>query len=236
MPALFRKYQPKSWGDLIGHPRLKASISRLVRKGEIGGHAYLLSGASGCGKSAAGRLIAQEICDLDNLIDLDASQVTPAGITELELSLRSLAIGNKPGRAVTINECHALRKDTITQLLVTLERIPRHVCWIFTTTTAGQQKLFTGIEAHPLLSRCVKFELDPIPHLGEFAVRCKQIAEIEELGGATLDEFIQLVGECKGNLRDCLSRIEAGEMYREPMATTPSPQMDVSAFLASLGV
>ena len=63
-----------------------------------------------------------------------------------------------------MNEAHGLRKDVIRQMLVTLERIPSHVVWIFTTTTEGQEGLFEDYDdAAPLLSRCLPLPLSPRP-------------------------------------------------------------------------
>ena len=74
----------------------------------------------------------------------------PARVRELENNAKTFGMGDKNGWALIINEAHGLRKDTIRQLLVTLERIPTHVCWLFTTTNAGQEALFDGIDAGPL--------------------------------------------------------------------------------------
>ena len=69
-------------------------------------------------------------------------------------------LGDKPGRAFIVNEAHGLRKDTIRQLLVLLERLPNHVVMIFTTTNEGQESLFDDYsDANPLLSRCARLDL-----------------------------------------------------------------------------
>ncbi len=46
-------------------------------------------------------------------------------------------VGSTQTKAVIVNESHGLRKDTIRQLLVLLERLPAHVVFVFTTTTDG---------------------------------------------------------------------------------------------------
>ena len=66
----------------------------------------------------------------------------------------------KGGRVYIVNEAHGLSKSAIRQFLVLLERLPRHVMMVFTTTRQGQDTLFEDSEdAGPLLSRCVKLEL-----------------------------------------------------------------------------
>lgn len=215
MASLFRKYRPKSWNELIGHTQVKRSIMVKLAKGELGGSAYMITGPSGCGKTSIAHLTAAEICDTDNFVELDAGRVTPAAVDDLEKSLRFRCIGEKTGRAVFVNEAHGLRKDTIRQLLVTLERIPKHVAWVFTTTYAGQQVLFDGIDADPLMSRCTVYEIDGMRYLPQFAARAQEIAETEELGGALPIEYMELAKRCKGNFRKMLSEIEAGHLFRE---------------------
>lgn len=212
---LYRKYAPQSWNEVIGHKQVKTAVSLMKSRGSLGGKAFMLTGPSGIGKSICARLIAQDVCDEDNIIDLDSSGITPAAVVELERSLRTLAIGSKPGRAITINECHALRKDTIRQLLVTLERIPQHAVWILTTTNLGQQVLFDGIDASPLISRCIEFRLEANRYLERFAERAMQIAEAEGLGGAAFSEYVDVAKRTECNFRKMLCCIEAGELFRE---------------------
>ena len=134
--------------------------------------------------------------------------------------VRCRAIGDKSGRAVLLNEAHGLRKDSVRKLLVVLERIPSHVTWVFTTTALGQQALFDDIDAHPLMSRCVKFELTVEDCAAEIVERAKGIAEAEGLGGANARDYQKLAKDCKFNFRDMLAHIEAGKMVREVI--TPS--------------
>lgn len=218
MASLFSKYRPRTWEELIGHDHIQRAIRHKAARGELGGSAYMFTGPSGCGKTSLAYLLAGELCDPDNFVELDAGDATPSRVEELERSQRFRCLGDKVGRAVLINECHGLRKDTIRKLLVVLERIPRHACWIFTTTNAGQQMLFDGIDAGPLCSRCVSFNLDGTRYLRQFAQRVKQIAELEGLGGANVHEYVELAKRCKGNFRQMLCEVEAGLMWRgEPV-------------------
>lgn len=213
MQSLFAKYRPKEWSELIGHKQAKIAVSRMQTTGTLGGRAFFITGASGTGKTTTAYLIAQEVCDPENFIELDATDVTPARLDELEKSLRYKCIGTKHGRAVLVNEVHGLRTDTIKKLLVVLERIPNHVCWCFTCTDKGVQKLFKDDDAHPLVSRCIEFRLQP--NAAAFAQRAQEIAEAEGLGGAMPAEYADLVKRCQCNLRKVLCEIEAGAMIRE---------------------
>ena len=118
-----------------------ATIDRLRKRG-LAGRAYWLSGKSGVGKTTIAKLLAEEIADPLNVEEYDAAELTPARIKEMERASFCTRIGNKQGLAYLVNEAHGLRSDAVRQLLVTLERIPGHAVWEFTTTKAGQESLF----------------------------------------------------------------------------------------------
>lgn len=219
MPALFEKYRPRTWGEVVGHTQVITAIQRKIEAGDLSGRAYWITGGSGIGKTTLSYLIAEELAESINIIELDAGQVTPATLNELRPMLRTFGCGQKTGRVVMINEAHGLRKDTIRQLLVMLEDIPSHVCYLFTTTGDGQkQMLFDGIDSMPLMSRCIPFRLEAYRNLGEFARRAMEIADAEGLGGAELSEYVDLAKRCKCNFRMMLSEIEAGCCIRDLVA------------------
>jgi replication-associated recombination protein RarA len=181
---LYEKYRPATWQEVIAQDKVVKQLTTMSRRDGLAGRAYWLSGGSGQGKSSIARLIGLEIADEFFIEDLDASALTVPQVRELEDKVRSFGWTDKPGRAVLVNESHGLRKDVIRQLLVTLERVPSHVAWIFTTTIDGQESLFDDqIDASPLLSRCLEFPLARRGLAEPFAIRAQEIAWLENLDG-----------------------------------------------------
>lgn len=210
---LNEKYRPTTFSQVVGQEKVVKSIELLRSRGGLGGRAFLLIGQSGTGKTTIGRLIAQEVADVGATEEVDAESLTPARILELERRASGKVLWGRGGWAVICNECHGLSAAAIRQLLVTLERIPSHVVWIFTTTNDGAENLFDKrIDASPLTSRCVEFKLSRQGLTAAFARRAQEIAVAEGLDGQPIKAYERLLKDSRNNLRTALSAIERGAM------------------------
>jgi replication-associated recombination protein RarA len=209
---LAEQYRPSQWSEVIGQDKVIQRIDALRKRG-LGGRAYWATGSSGSGKSTICRLLAREIADEWNIEELDAEGLSASRVRDIERDSASYGLGELKGRAIIVNEAHGLRRDTIRQLLVTLERIPQHVVWLFTTTVDGEQTLFDGCDdASPLLSRCIELKLSRQGLAQPFAARAQAIAQAEGLDGRPIGDYVRLLQKHKNNLRAALQAVESGEM------------------------
>lgn len=210
MTPLTESYRPKALKDVVGQDAAVKRLEFLAARG-LGGRAFWISGLSGTGKTTIARIIASQVAG-DWAEEMDASCCTPKTITEWEQRTRCRPL-DQSGHCLIINEAHGLRKDTVRQFLVFLERLKPYCTVIFTTTLAGQMSLFDGCDdAGPLTSRCVVFQLESRGSSLElpFALHLRDVAKREGIDGVDLSRYISLVRTNGHNLRACLNGIESG--------------------------
>lgn len=209
---LHEKYRPKTWAEVIGQEKVIAQVERLRPRG-LGGRAYWITGNSGTGKTTIARLLADELCDKFGWEEFDATGLSASAISDIERNLSGRGVtGEKRGRAAIINEAHGLNKTAVRQLLTTLERIPPHVVWIFTTTTDGDAEMEGIADKAPLMSRMIELPLAKLKLAQAFAKRAKEIAVAEGLDGKPDSSYLKLAEKCCNNFRMMLNQIEAGNM------------------------
>jgi len=209
---LFEKYRPNTLDMVIGQPRAVSTIARLAQANAITGNAILITGPSGTGKTTLAHIVARLVADPLNIIELDACDCTRLKIGEIEYDWHTLALGEKTGRAYIINEMHTLSGDAVGKFLTTLERIPRHVVVIFTTTLDNVETFGDKRDAGPFLSRCLPVRLTNQGLAKPFAARAREIAIGEGLDGKPESAYLKLAEECRNNMRAMLTRIQAGAM------------------------
>lgn len=211
------KYRPANWAEVVGQDAAVKTCRRWIDSGTLGGRAIFITGKSGTGKTTIAKLLAAEVAEEYGTVEVDARTLTATRLREIEREFSTRCIGEKSGRAYIVNECHAMRNDLVTLLLDMLERLPKYVVFIFTTTIEGKADLFDDTtDAAPFLSRLTPLRLSQRDLAEPFAARALEIARAEGLdGGADLKKVVKILQEHRNNLRALLQDIDGGRLCAE---------------------
>lgn len=216
MRPLFERYRPSAWSEVVGQEKAIATINRLRERGGLAGRVLYITGPSGSGKTTIARLVAGEVAPDFATIELDAADLDLEQVRDLESKSRGKPLGGQ-GWCFIINEAHRMRSAVVSRLLTTLElpSVQRNVTIILTTTTSGSTLFEDNFDAGPFLSRAIVIPLAQRGLCEPFAERALQIARAEGLDGQPIEKYQRLAKDCRNNLREMLSRIEAGCMIAE---------------------
>ncbi len=218
--VIARKWRPQSFDDVVGQEHVVRTLRNSIQRNRVG-HAYLLIGPRGTGKTSIARIFAKALnCtggpsadfSLDDpavraisegshldVIEIDgASNNGVEQVRELRDTVQYAPAQGK-FKIFIIDEVHMLSTQAFNALLKTLEEPPAHVKFIFATTDV--QKLLPTI-----LSRCQRFDLKPIP-AAAIVERLRKIAREEkiEVEDAALASIARLAD---GGLRDAQSILD----------------------------
>ena len=217
--ALYRKYRPSVFADVIGQEHVTVPLSNALTSGKTH-HAYLFSGPRGCGKTSSARIMARSLncekgptptpCGLcQSCKDLVANGPGSLDVIELDAATHGLVDDARDLRdkaffapvqsrykIYIIDEAHQLGPGAANALLKVVEEPPPHVIFIFATTEP--EKLISTIRSR---THHYPFRLVPPGILGEHLEKiCK------EEGATVAKGVIPLVVRASGgSVRDALS-------------------------------
>jgi DNA polymerase III subunit gamma/tau len=132
--ALYRKYRPEQFSEVIGQERIVSLLQRSIADGKVS-HAYLFHGTRGTGKTTVARIFARALgVSGSDLYEMDAASNRGIDdIRELRDGVRTMPF-ESPYKVYLIDEAHMLTKEAWNALLKTLEEPPAHVIFILATT------------------------------------------------------------------------------------------------------
>lgn len=155
--ALYRKYRPASFAEVVGQEQVTGPLSVALDSGRIN-HAYLFSGPRGCGKTSSARIMARSLnCEQGPTstpcgVCSSCVSLAPGGpgnldVTELDAAsyrgvddMRELrdrayyAPAESRYRVFIIDEAHMITTEGSNALLKIVEEPPEHLIFIFATT------------------------------------------------------------------------------------------------------
>jgi DNA polymerase-3 subunit gamma/tau len=217
--ALYRKYRPSVFADVIGQEHVTVPLSNALSSGKTH-HAYLFSGPRGCGKTSSARIMARSLnCEkgptptpcgeCQSCKDLVANGPGSIDVIELDAATHGLvddardlrdkaffAPVNSKYKIYIIDEAHQLGPGAANALLKVVEEPPPHVIFIFATTEP--EKLISTIRSR---THHYPFRLVPPGVLSAHLEKiCK--AESVEVAKGVLPLVVRASG---GSVRDALS-------------------------------
>ncbi len=197
--ALYRKYRPANFKEVIGQDAIVSTLSGELKSGKIS-HAYLFAGSRGTGKTSIARIFARELGTTDkDTYEIDAA--SNRGIDDIR-ALRDAVLTlpfDSKYKVYIVDEVHMLTKEAFNALLKTLEEPPAHVVFILATTE--MQKL-----PETIVSRCQVFEFKrPSVEIIRSVVAMAAKAEGVTLEGSSA-ELIAIAGD--GSFRDAYGILE----------------------------
>lgn len=132
--ALYRKYRPLSFSEVVGQDHIVKAISGALEAGKVS-HAYLLCGPRGTGKTTIARIISKELGSSQNdTYEIDAA--SNRGIEEIRNiteNVYTLPFDSKY-KIYILDEVHMFTSPAWNALLKTIEEPPKHVIFILATT------------------------------------------------------------------------------------------------------
>jgi DNA polymerase-3 subunit gamma/tau len=217
--ALYRKYRPSVFADVIGQEHVTVPLSNALSSGKTH-HAYLFSGPRGCGKTSSARIMARSLnCEkgptptpcgeCQSCKDLVANGPGSIDVIELDAATHGLvddardlrdkaffAPVNSKYKIYIIDEAHQLGPGAANALLKVVEEPPAHVIFIFATTEP--EKLISTIR-----SRTHHYPFRLVPP-GVLTAHLEKICKAEgvEVAKGVLPLVVRASG---GSVRDALS-------------------------------
>ncbi len=237
--ALYRKWRPQTFDDVIGQKHITETLKNQVRTGRLS-HAYLFIGTRGTGKTTCARILARAVnCEhpvdgnpcgkcaacrgiadgsILDVVELDAASNN--GVDNVR-ALREEAVFSPAAvkkRVYIIDEVHMLSLSAFNALLKIIEEPPEHLIFILATTEL--QKVPATI-----LSRCQRHNFRRI----ETAELADYVAHIagEEHFELTREAAELIARLAEGGVRDALSLLDQCSAHEK---------IDVDAVYATMGL
>ena len=218
--ALYRKYRPQYFSDVVGQPQVTVTLKNELMAGRIS-HAYLFTGSRGTGKTTCAKILSKAVNCLDpqdgdpcgrcavcrgldegsvlDVVEMDAASNNGIDSIRALIEESSFTPATAKYRVYIIDEVHMLSTAAFNALLKTLEEPPAHVIFILATTEV--HKLLPTI-----LSRCQRFDFRRIAP-EDIAERLENVCAQERVE-IDHDAAMLIAVTADGGMRDALSILD----------------------------
>ena len=218
--ALYRKYRPKTFDDVVGQEHITETLKKQVETGRLS-HAYLFIGTRGTGKTTCAKILAKAVnCEhpvngnpcnqcaacrgiddgsILDVVELDAASNN--GVDNVR-ALRDEAVFSPASvrkRVYIVDEVHMLSNSAFNALLKILEEPPEHLMFILATTELHKVPA-------TILSRCQRHSFKRIP-VDTITARLNFVAQQEHLD-LQPDAAALLARMADGGMRDALTLLD----------------------------
>lgn len=218
--ALYRKYRPTSWDKVYGQKAIVQTLQNQIISGRIG-HAYLLSGPRGTGKTTVAKIFASAAncaspangnscgncasCQATmsgyntDIIEVDAASNNGVDNVRQIIDESKYLPQNGKYRVYIIDEVHMLSQSAFNALLKTLEEPSPGVIFILATTDVNKVPA-------TIYSRCQHYQFRLVT-VNEISTVLKEICEAEAFGYD--DDAIEYIAKlANGGMRDAISILD----------------------------
>jgi DNA polymerase III gamma/tau subunit len=197
--TLHTKHRPRTFDEVVGHTTIVKSLRDVIKR--HGSQTFLFCGPSGCGKTTLARIAARAAGCLDaNITEVDAASRTGVDdMRAIQEMLRYKPMGEGSKRAVVLDECHSLSKNSWQSLLKITEEPPEHAFWFFCTTEPS--KVPDTIKTRAISYTLKDISYDDLAKLYERVVKTERIGIAADVGDT-------IIKEAHGSPRQLLVNIE----------------------------
>jgi DNA polymerase-3 subunit gamma/tau len=232
--ALYRKYRPQSFDEVVGQEAVVRTLKNAIAGGQVR-QAYLFAGPRGTGKTSMARILAKSLnCEQGpsatpdgtchvcraiaagtslDVIEMDAA--SQRGIDDIREIRDRVVLQPVEGRykVYILDEAHQLTDAAWNALLKLIEEPPPHLVFVFCTTDLS--KVLPTVR-----SRCQTFVFQR-PRLQDLVTVLTRVAEGEGIDAP--QQALSLIARAaRGSFRDATSTLDQLSAATEKAITVQS--------------